>query len=85
MSDHYFYFDAAADLHREFPILWDFGEALDFAERTGREPSPLQREADAVLRELWQARTQARATQELPPCDHCEAPELHEGPGEETA
>jgi hypothetical protein len=50
-----------SELSREFPMLWNLACEYDFAERLGGCTDPLRAEADAALRELWTARTNARA------------------------
>ncbi len=50
-------------LKEEFPILWQMSVDFDFAERLGGCGSPLFAEADAALRELWNARRTARGPQ----------------------
>jgi hypothetical protein len=48
------------ELNQEFPLLWDLAGKYDFAERLGGCSDPLAAEADAAMRELWMARSNAR-------------------------
>ena len=48
--------ETAAELHREFPLLWEIAQQFDFAERLGGCSEPLWAEIDVALRELWMAR-----------------------------
>lgn len=51
----------AEQLRSEFPKLFELSEQHDFAERLGGSTDPLLAEADAALREIWHARTNASA------------------------
>jgi hypothetical protein len=54
-------FDVAAEIHREFPILWDIGIQFDFAERLGGSTEQLWAEVDAALREIHASRMERAA------------------------
>lgn len=44
------------EIDRDFPRLWQRTKDLDDRERLGRESTAEDRELDAALRELWDAR-----------------------------
>lgn len=43
-------------IDRDYPLLCQYAEQYDFAERMGGSTSQLHAEIDAALRELWMAR-----------------------------
>jgi hypothetical protein len=47
---------------KEFPLLYEMAQQYDFAERLGGCSSPLLAEADAALREIWNARNAMEAS-----------------------
>lgn len=44
-------------IQREFPLLWRMAVRVDHNDRAGLNSALADREADAALREVWQART----------------------------